>query len=58
MIEEETIRRLQVIRDLVRERKIFEADVKLDSLQRIIYEKQLTEQNSSECKITFFSEVG
>jgi hypothetical protein len=50
MIEDQTIRRLQVIRDLVREGKTFEADVKLDSLQKIIYEEKITVINSDNIK--------
>ena len=49
MEHEDIIHRLQVIRDQIRYSKTFEADVKLNSLQRMLAEKKLTSDNSSSC---------
>ena len=48
--EDDMIHRLQIIRDLVRDGKKFDADVKLDSLQRILAEEKLTSDNSDYAK--------
>ena len=43
--EDDMIHRLQIIRDLVRYDRKFDADVNLDSLQRILAEEKLTTDN-------------
>ena len=44
--EDDLIHRLQIIRDLVRDDRKFDADVNLDSLQRVLVEEKLTSDNS------------
>ena len=44
--EDDIIHRLQIIRDLVRNDRKFDADVNLDSLQRIFAEEKLKSDNS------------
>ena len=48
--EDDMIHRLQIIRDLVRDDRKFDADVNLDSLQRILAEEKLTSDNSEYAK--------
>lgn len=50
MEHEDIIHRLQIIRDQIRYGKTFDADVKLDSLQRILAEEKLTSDNSDYAK--------
>jgi DNA-binding transcriptional MerR regulator len=51
--EDDMIHRLQVIRDLVRGDKKFDADVNIEAIQRILAEEKLTSDNSdyAKCKI-------
>ena len=51
MEHEDIIHRLQIIRDLVRDGRKLDADVKLDSIQRMIAEEKLTSDNSDYAKL-------
>jgi hypothetical protein len=57
MEHDDIIHMLQIIRDQIRYGKTFDADIKLDSLQRMLAEEKLTSDNSDYAKLPKYIDI-